>query len=126
MNNMNNMSTQHTPGPWAINWYECTMDQSDVEHAKSKGNLNAKVGDVLWRSPRSIGPCGSDHSHWGGDLLTVEEADARLIAAAPDLLEALLHIQRCIPLGGFAQIHHKSDTWAQIDAAIAKATGATN
>jgi hypothetical protein len=66
------------------------MDKSDVEHAKSKGNVNTKVGDVLWRSPRRIGPCGSEHSHWGGNLLTVEEADAKLIAAAPDLLEALM------------------------------------
>lgn len=39
------------------------------------------------------------------------------------LLDALQHIQRCIPLGGFAQIHHGSSTWDQIDAAIAKATG---
>jgi len=108
--------TQHTKGPWEINWYECTMDQSDVKHAKSKGNLNAKVGDVLWRSPRSIGPCGSEHSHWGGDLLTVEEADARLIAAAPDLLEALQHLMA-------AHGEQLDYAFQQAQDAIAKATG---
>ena len=49
--------------------------------------------------------------------------DARLIAAAPELLDVLMHIRRCIPLGGFAQIHDGSATLADIDAAIAKATG---
>ena len=108
------MNAQHTPGPWTISWYNCTMDKEDVEHAKSKGNLNAKVGDVLWRAPRSIGPCGSEHSHWGGDLLTVEEADARLIAAAPDLLEALQMLLA----------NPNSGLWANIArSAIAKATG---
>ena len=113
--------TQHTKGPWEINWYECTMDKGDVEHAKSKGNLNAKIGDVLWRSPRSIGPCGSEHSHWGGDLLTVEEADARLIAAAPDLLEALKNLLESHYNGNVI----KADC-AEAEAAIAKATGEKN
>lgn len=51
------------------------------------------------------------------------DANANLIAAAPDLLEALEHIMRCIPMGGFAQIHHGSSTWEQIDAAVSKARG---
>ncbi len=110
------MNAQHTPGPWTISWYNCTMDKEDVEHAKSKGNLNAKVGDVLWRAPRSIGPCGSEHSHWGGDLLTVEEADARLIAAAPDLLEALQHLM-------VAHGEQLDYAFQQAQDAIAKATG---
>ena len=110
--------SKHTPGPWEINWYECKMDKGDVEHAKSKGNLNAKVGDVLWRSPVSIGPCGSENSHWGGDLLTVEEADARLIAAAPDLLEALQYL---IVAHG-EQLDH---AFQMAQNAIAKATGET-
>jgi hypothetical protein len=92
------------------------MDKEDVEHAKSKGNLNAKVGDVLWRAPRSIGPCGSEHSHWGGDLLTVEEADARLIAAAPDLLGALQHLM-------VAHGEQLDYAFQQAQDAIAKATG---
>jgi hypothetical protein len=102
------------------------MDKSDVEHAKNNGNLSAKVGDVLWRQPSSIGPCGASHSHWGGDLLTVEEADARLIAAAPDLLEALkdalLHVGNQGNVG--------VDEWIACErkalAAIGKATGVTN
>jgi hypothetical protein len=106
------------------------MDQSDVEHAKSKGNLNAKVGDVLWRSPRSIGPCGSEHSHWGGDLLTVEEADARLIAAAPDLLEALKNCMEWMEdlrtSGDAGNWEWKNDQYTQAMTIIAKVTGETN
>lgn len=69
------------------------------------------------------------YSQDGAKLIEVNEHmcctvhDARLIAAAPDMLEALEHIMRCIPMGGFAQIHHGSSTWAQIDAAVSKARG---
>lgn len=110
--------SKHTPGPWEINWYECTMSRRDVEHAKSKGNLNAKVGDVLWRAPSSIGPCGIEHSHWGGDLLTVEEADARLIAAAPELLEALKNLVQVA-----SHLDACQGTVEEARAAIAEATG---
>jgi hypothetical protein len=114
--------SEHTPGPWTIEWYECVMDKSDVEHAKNNGNLSAKVGDVLWRQPSSIGPCGASHSHWGGDLLTVEEADARLIAAAPDLLEALQGIAAfAVGEGDVCEIIAK-----RARAAIDKAIGVTN
>ena len=51
------------------------------------------------------------------------KAAAQLSDAAPDMLEALQHIMRCIPIGGFAQIHYGSSTWQQIDAAITKALG---
>jgi hypothetical protein len=115
--------SKHTPGPWEINWYECTMDNEDVEYAKKKGNLNAKVGDVLWRQPQRIGPCDADHGHWGGILLTVEEADARLIAAAPDLLDVLLRAKSAIEAldGTTAENEKLLDDYR---AAIAKATGA--
>ena len=35
------------------------------------------------------------------------------------LREVLAHIHRCIPIGGFAQIHWDSATWVQIDEALA-------
>ena len=110
--------TQHTPGPWEIHWYHCRMDASDVEHAKANGNLSAKVGDVLWRAPRSIGPCEIDHSHWGGNLLTVEDADAYLIAAAPELLAALKGV-----LLACSDPDNYPEEFARARAAIRKAEG---
>ena len=88
---------KHTPGPW-----ECD-------------------GDLVHKDGFQIAIVESHYE----DYVELQQANARLIAAAPELLEALQHIQRCIPLGGFAQIHHNSSTWSQIDAAIAKATGET-
>ena len=41
-----------------------------------------------------------------------------LIAAYREAVAALVHIQRCIPINGFAQIHHESQTWEQIDASL--------
>ena len=45
-----------------------------------------------------------------------------LLALHDEMLGALQHIAQCIPYGGFAQIHHGSSTWAQIDSAITNAT----
>ena len=57
------MSAQHTPGPWEIDF-----------------GYNRIIN--------FIGPCVPDQ-YAGSAWLEVTEADARLIAAAPDLLEAL-------------------------------------
>ena len=86
--------SKFTPGPWVIRWYECKMDEKDVAYAKENGNALAKVGDVLWRAPHAIGPCEIEHSHWGGNLLTVEDSDAFLMAAAPSMYNALEALAR--------------------------------
>lgn len=78
-----------TPGPWKTDWFSCTADASDVAYARSKGRTKLKVGDPLWRVPRSIGPISIDRNHWAGGHLDVSEADARLIAEAPAMAEAL-------------------------------------
>ena len=56
------------------------------------------------------------------DLLYIAAANPsairELIAAYREAVDALVHIQRCIPINGFAQIHHESPTWEQIDASL--------
>ena len=86
--------TAWTPGPWKIDWFSFTADASDVSYERSEGRTKLKVGDPLWRVPRSIGPISIDRNHWAGGHLDVSEADARLIAEAPAMAEA---IERFIP-----------------------------
>lgn len=61
------------PGPWPIDWYICREGKKE-----------------LWRVPRAIGPLSVDHNHWAGNYLDVGAADAALVAAAPDLLAAVM------------------------------------
>ena len=81
--------TPWTPGPWEINWFNCTANASDVAYARTKGDTQLQVGHTFWCVARSIGPITIDSNHWSGDHLDVSEADARLIAAAPEMAEAL-------------------------------------
>lgn len=64
-----------TPGPWEIRYGRGGSGRYDSE------------GDE--RAVTSIGPLIPDHNHWDGTTLGVSYEDARLIAAAPELLEAL-------------------------------------
>jgi hypothetical protein len=94
--------SKHTPGPWQIDWYICR-----------------EKGKELWRVPRSIGPACADHDHWAGNHITVDAADAHLIAAAPDLLDALLRLLN----DGDVRDAAEKGALTQARAAIAKATG---
>lgn len=105
-------SGQHTPGPWAIE--SGGMNRYVVEY--KTGNVVSVLG---YPSQRSI---------------PEEKANARLIAAAPELLEAL---RQCVPGLEFALKRIRwewPETWADAQenialeiarAAIAKAEGRT-
>ena len=90
------MSTQHTKGPWRVQRQNPSPTTGEWMISGAKPGYLAEVRD-----------CGS------GDV----QANARLIAAAPDLLEALLRVLRDVASDGL-------DGWEdQARAAIAKATG---
>ena len=89
--------SQHTPGPWQVNHFDQTqVCDSDGE---SRG-----CSPIAFVAP--IGP------------LVERKANARLISAAPDLLDALQHLMTA---------HGEQLDWAfqQAQDAIAKATGET-
>lgn len=85
----------HTPGPWA---YRPSNDGHFIAGAGENSGYLAEVRQC--RSKQDI------------------RADARLIAAAPELLESLQSVlNRCLDSQGLA------DAYKQARAAIAKATG---
>ena len=96
--------SEYTPGPWVAHRNSAFWE---IDADTSEGLF--KLGDV----------CASDPEHPDGGL---QEANARLIAAAPELLEALEMMLDMSEMGGFG----KSAAEDTARAAIAKARGATN
>jgi hypothetical protein len=72
---------------WKIDWYVCRADAADVIAKSAK-----RVGEELWRVPKSIGPLGVDHNHWAGDYIDCTPEEATLASAAPKLFAALEHM----------------------------------
>jgi len=103
---MTDTMDKHTPGPWK---YEETLDGFSFYGPPDSSGFPVRV-------------CGAESDY---DLIFLEEpteADTRLIAAAPDLLEALLMVKKTC---GSAECWN-GETRAFIqatDAAIAKARG---
>jgi hypothetical protein len=95
----NDMNTQHTPGPWKT-WPSIHNGQTYIV----KGDYTSKDNGCIAHADT--------------------EANARLIAAAPDLLEALEFIakQSMSMYGSYAYMIEKLQDTAR--AAIAKATNA--
>lgn len=93
-----------TPGNWEV--------VSDPGHFDTRTTVVSKDGGSRKGHPyRMIVQVGG----WVG--LREAEANARLIAAAPELLEALIDCRRALELAG------ATGELAVVDAAIAKATG---
>lgn len=89
--------TEHTPGPWSVG---VVLPEGAIRIEC----VGPHIGSVRWSLNRS---------------LNEGTANARLIAAAPDLLEALKKINA----NSVGVIHHSLTTMA--DNAIAKATKGT-
>jgi hypothetical protein len=97
------MSTQHTPGPWLT-------DRNNVHAGQIATVMHCKNGWVeIWTDKWAETGLEEDE----------QEANARLIAAAPDLLEALKDALCALECCGK---DYPAATKAH--AAIAKATGA--
>ena len=92
------MNTKHTPGPWIVT--EGDEWTSDV-HTEDESN-----------GKRTVASCNTHRDE--------VDANKRLIAAAPELLEALQQCELIMGHGGGMQ-----DTVDRARAAIAKATGET-
>lgn len=90
------MSTQHTPGPWA---FVAEGTAYAINTHDSEGHVDAYIADT-------IGGLGPD----------VDLANARLIAAAPDLLYALEFVMS-------AHGEQLSTAFEYAQRAIAKAEG---
>lgn len=94
------MTTQHTPGPW-------------VAVARTNAHIEIEAPNQLGYLAQKVASCS----------LTNHEANARLIAAAPDLLEALKSVQAAIYMDDAGQLRlTRSFDESVIDAAIQKAT----
>lgn len=108
------MKTQHTPGPWQ--WAASTAGtQDDVYHVGAEYEPHGDICTIAKQDPQQD----------GGRSRALELANARLIAAAPELLEAL---EQCLQVAcelGAEESRYPSDKKAVAiaRAALAKAKG---
>ncbi len=94
--------TKHTPGPWQVGMAFDNYGATEIaiEHMTTAGNLIIAVAL---------------------DGLQGQDANARLIAAAPDMLEAL---KACVEFWRDVEIPCDVDLHDKVTDAIFKATGA--
>ncbi len=112
------MKTQHTPGPWKFNAESIGLMPLWADCENSAGREVRQV----------VATVGATYNHLDvtlyGEQNKREVADAYLIAAAPELLEALVadstHIHTFLECG---EDHHGCPVTAFKRSAIAKAEG---
>ena len=119
--------SKHTPGPWISGEYDDSCGYDCMTGGISIG-------------PRGNGPVHLDGANYGQErckaikpeALERMEADAILIAAAPDLLEALKMAAQQLETDAIfmslsgASGNHQAEAALAARAAIAKATGEVN
>jgi len=103
--------TTHTPGPWEVR-----------SHGTEEGSyVPIYTEDGLWIA-EAMGRGGLRKSKVGPDKNDEIAFNAALIAAAPDLLEALVDALNLIQKDLRLDIHEDTSCVGRIKAAIAKAT----
>ena len=119
------MESKHTPGPWGYDYQE-----RHVSDGRPRFVLRGPVGGKA--SPHDepwLGDLNADahsiHSTRPEDeqAMATERANARLIAAAPEMLEALRAISDACDLPDSSYTAVERSALARARAAIAKATG---
>ena len=93
------METKHTPGPWALH--------PTALHPAVRSVGTAETG------PRRICTVGTMNGN------PVDKENARLIAAAPELLEAAIELKDVCNRPSAART--RAEAWRKLDKAIAKA-----
>lgn len=105
------MSSKHTPGPWTCEPNPYTDQRFEyVCYAEGKGSV-AKIERHT-----------QNHDDWRARPRAEFEANARLIAAAPDLLEALNDLVRTMLTREFSESDYQA-AFRLANAALKKARG---
>ena len=112
-------NAKHTPGPWAVQ-YGLHADPEQYTPGIDGGNGETII---LFGIKPSGDECGIR-----GSTVDEQEANARLIAAAPELLEALIEARGWVSeyagqLHGYTICDEAHRSHRRICSAIAKATG---
>lgn len=98
--------SKHTPGPWRIKWSVYPAMEGLRGEIRRVDQIFGADGSVVIEK-------GQDYDDPG---YAGSEEDGRLIAAAPDLLEALKHVRDHVA-------EDLPSMWQMVDDAIAKAEG---
>lgn len=99
----------HTPGPWELSEYRPPYDDMGGDHSIGYTDADGVFWEIATLEP------------WRGS----RHADARLIAAAPDMLAALEEIES-LPVDDYGCREIPPGFLDKARAAIAKARGADN
>jgi hypothetical protein len=114
----------HTPGPWEVDKFTYWITASNV----AKGPMH--VADIRgwgYLTGKGDGALGMEYDA----AVEVQKANARLIAAAPDMLDALRNVQKLIAEAAMTGFNYKDGDWPErlfasqqvTSAAIESATG---
>lgn len=103
------MSEKHTPGPWTFSRWDQFGDTRFYVAQAQGAPYTPNYSDVATLIAETV----------SGERVRIQEANARLIAAAPELLEALKYMLEVCP----AINNQGEEAHCKARAAIAKATG---